>query len=469
MSEYGPNGAGDRGSGPIAGAAAGSSALSDLGADGAGARENPSSGRGVGLPEAVASAAAEGSAEPAIDAGDAAAAGGSDEDGGGGAGFTQRPASPEAFCYTQAPVSAEASDVLRAVPLEGGSAAVIGEAGIFLGASRPAEYLKRADAESAQRGGQDVRFVSGQHARVALTSPGAEETSVVCTAAIEGMWITVDDGDQLGRGVRAAARAGSVISLGSGSALLQHPPVRFLLVMAPADDPLEVTAAGATAMQATGGGGAGKAPGVVFRVDGPELVISAADAGFRASHQVAAVLAGARCDVGGWRSEGRAIMPADAIRAGSFGGRHIRAFRHVAAQLNLIGDGYAIPSSFVVREEVLMRGCDVCTFPSPDQCKHEPRHRWHSKSKKRSRSRSPPQAGAGGGGAGSGADWLCSSCGFRNFSFRAECLKCAGGSVGRKRQRGGGGKVRDSSEACRDFRRGKCYRGSACRFSHSHG
>ena len=129
--------------------------------------------------------------------------------------------SPEAFSFTQIPASAEESDALRAVPVEGGRAAVIDEAGIFLGASRPAAYPKRADAESAQRDGGHVGFVSGQHARASLTSPKAEEATVVCTSPLAGMWIKVDDGEQLSRGVR---------SLCPRSAPLSDTPITHILL-----------------------------------------------------------------------------------------------------------------------------------------------------------------------------------------------------------------------------------------------
>ena len=221
-------------------------------------------------------------------------------------------------------------------------------------------------------------------------------------------------------------------------------------------------------MLAACGGDTGVGPGVVFRAKGQALAISAADAGLRTSRQVAAALAASGCDVSGWQAEGRATMPAEAVQAKPFGGRHERAYRSVAARLNLVGDGYAVPSVFMVREEIRMRGRDVCTFPSPDQCTHQPRHHWIPKSKKRSRSHSPLPAHAGGGGAGAGRNWNCASCNFLNFDFRTECLKCASGSASRyKRQCGGGGRTYDSSEPCRDFRRGRCNRGNACRFSHS--
>ena len=97
MSEQALNGAGGQGSGPIASAASAPSVPSRLGADGAGAREHPSSGRGVGPPDAAAPAAVEGGAQPAVDGGNAAAARRSDEGGGVAAGFTQRPASLDAL------------------------------------------------------------------------------------------------------------------------------------------------------------------------------------------------------------------------------------------------------------------------------------------------------------------------------------------------------------------------------------
>ena len=317
-----PNGAGVPGRGPGASAAAAASASSDRGAGGAEARESPVSGRGVGPSDVAASAGADVGAEPAADSGDAAPAEGSDEEGAAATEFTQRPVSPDPFCFTQVPASSEASYALRAVPEEGGKAAVIDEAGIFLGASRPEAYPKRADAESAQRDGAHVGFVSSQHARVALASPGADEVTVVCTSSLEGMWIMIDDGEQLGRGVRVAARAGSVISLGFGSgasAALLHPPVCFRLTIALATEALEVEAVGggaaAAGAGAAGGGGGGAPLGVVFRADGPALTISAADAGLRSSQPVAAVLASAGCDVCRWRSEGRAIMPARVVHA----------------------------------------------------------------------------------------------------------------------------------------------------------
>ena len=326
-------------------------------------------------------------------------------------------------------------------------------------------------AVSAPRDGAYVKYVSGKHALLTAVDGGVE---VACTASLGGQWLRIGDGARVRRGGSTTARAGDIIHLGAGvpggAAVEGFPPIAFRLALVPRDAALEVERGVPDAV--VGGAAAADAPCVLFRAEGQSVTVRGAASSLRTA-LIASAIAGAGFDVTAWVSEGRAAISGDALRGAPFGGRHERAYRAAAVRLNLIGEGYSVRSSFMVGQTVQLRGNGVCTYSSPEQCTHFPRHVWKVKSRKRERSPSP-QGGGGGGGGGSGGGrggsssssrdgWRCSKCAFLNFAFRAECMKCvgAGRRPSKRQQRVAGGNP--DAEECRDFRsRRGCPRAECC-------
>jgi len=258
----------------------------------------------------------------------------------------------------------------------------------------------------APRDGAYVKYVSGKHALLTAVDSGVE---VACTASLEGQWLRIGDGARVRRGGSTTARAGDIIHLGAGvpggAAVEGFPPIAFRLALVPRDAALEVERGVPDAV--AGGAAAADAPCVLFRAEGQSVTVRGAASSLRTA-LIASAIAGAGFDVTAWVSEGRAAISGDALRGAPFGGRHERAYRAAAVRLNLIGEGYSVRSSFTVGQTVQLTGNGVCTYSSPEQCTHVPRHVWKVKSRKRERSPSP-QGGGGGGGGGSGGGRASSS------------------------------------------------------------